>query len=135
MKNNSTPRGIRNNNPLNIRTSNDDWFGSVGNDGSFVQFETAEHGIRAASRILKSYRDKYGLTTITEIITRWAPPTENDTDSYINSVAQKVGVSAEESLSEIDYIKLIEAMIYHENGQQPYTISTIQDGFKMGFYS
>lgn len=135
MLNTAKPRGIRNNNPLNIRISGDNWKGSVGDDGAFVQFELASLGIRAAARILKNYRDKYGLNTISDIINRWAPPSENDTQAYIHSVAEKVGIDANQVLSDIDYPNLIKAMIYHENGQQPYPVDVIQSGFEQGFYA
>lgn len=138
MKNKSgsskKPRGIRNNNPLNIRISGDNWQGANGDDGEFVTFETPEKGIRAAARILKNYRDKYGLKSVGQIITRWAPPTENNTASYIKNVAKKVGISANEDLLDYEYQSLISAMIYHENGQQPYSSSVIADAFEQGFY-
>ena len=134
MKQFKTPRGIRNNNPLNIRVSNDKWLGLVGGDGAFFQFESAVYGLRAAARILKNYRDKYGLNTIVGIVNRWAPPNENNTQSYINSVAGKVGVDANQVLNDADYKQLIAAMIYHENGEQPYSIDEITQGFEMGFY-
>lgn len=131
----SLPRGIRNRNPLNIRVGNDQWQGAVGDDGAFITFEHATMGIRAAARILKNYRDKYGLITVSDIINRWAPPVENDTQSYIESVAGKVGVYENQPLTDEDYPALISAMIYHENGQQPYSVDVIQQGFEMGFYS
>lgn len=132
---NTKPRGIRNNNPLNIRKSGDNWLGSVGDDGEFVQFSLASLGVRAAARILKNYRDKYGLNTVSGIINRWAPPSENDTQSYIESVAKKVHVDANQVLDDSDYPNLIRAMIYHENGQQPYPVDVINDGFNQGFYA
>lgn len=131
---NKKPRGIRNNNPLNIRKSNDNWRGAVGDDGAFVQFESAVFGIRAGARILKNYRDKYALFSVREIVSRWAPPSENDTISYVESVANKIGISQSEPLQEFDYVDLIKAMIYHENGQQPYSDKEIQQGFELGFY-
>jgi len=132
---NNKPRGIRNNNPLNIRENGTKWLGRAGDDGAFVQFESASLGIRAAARILKNYRDKYGLNTVSGIINRWAPPVENDTNSYVNSVAKKTNVDVYQVLSDSDYPNLIRAMIYHENGQQPYTNQVINDGFKAGFYA
>jgi hypothetical protein len=128
------PRGIRNNNPLNIRVSLDNWEGKVGDDGSFIVFESPLFGIRAASRILKTYREKYNLTSISSIIARWAPESENDTRSYIESVAGKVGVNENDVLHDSQYPLLIAAMIYHENGIQPYSPQVIDSGFKMGFY-
>lgn len=140
MKNNNQPRGIRNNNPLNIRENHlvdYDWQGEheLDIDPEFEEFVTPEKGIRAAARILKNYRDNRGLNTVSGIITRWAPPTENDTTSYIESVAVKVGIGRSEALTDYDYPELIKAMIYHENGQQPYSDSIIESGFKQGFYT
>jgi hypothetical protein len=132
---NTTPRGIRNNNPLNIRKNNIEWQGAVGDDGAFVQFDDAVNGIRAAARVLKTYRDKYGLNSVAGIISRWAPPNENNTQAYIDSVSQKVGVAGHETLSDEDYPNLIRAMIYHENGKQPYDVALINDGFEQGFYA
>ncbi len=129
------PRGIRNNNALNIRKSGDKWKGAVGDDGEFVRFSSASLGVRAAARILKNYRDKYGLNTVSGIINRWAPPSENDTNSYIESVAKKTHVDINQVLGDSDYPNLIRAMIYHENGQQPYPVDVINQGFNEGFYS
>ncbi len=146
MLNTAKPRGIRNNNPLNIRENDKvdyDWVGEslFDSDADFEEFSSPVYGIRAAARVLKNYRNKYNLNTVTGIITRWAPPKndagefENDTQAYIDSVAGKVGIDANEPLAEVDYTRLISAMIYHENGQQPYSVDEIQQGFEMGFYS
>lgn len=129
------PRGIRNNNPLNIRENGTKWKGKVGDDGEFTQFKSPEMGIRAAARILRNYRNNYGLTTVYEIISRWAPSVENDTTSYIESVAVKLGIDKNEQLLSSDYPQLIEAMILQENGQQPYSSKIIKSGFKQGFYT
>ena len=80
------PRGIRNNNPLNIRRSKDKWKGlrAVQADAQFCQFETLEYGWRAAFYLLtRTYYHKYRLYTIRSIISKWAPPIENKTDAYI----------------------------------------------------
>jgi hypothetical protein len=135
MLKNKKPRGIRNNNPLNIRENGTNWNGRIGDDGAFVQFSSPVFGVRAAARILKNYRDKYGLDTVAGIISRWAPPVENDTQSYIDSVAKKTDVSPNQTLADSDYENLIRAMIYHENGEQPYTVDIVKQGFNKGFYS
>lgn len=120
-----TPRGIRNNNPLNIRKSSDNWQGKTGDDGAFVIFDTPHNGIRAAGRLLKTYRDKYGLVSIRGIINRWAPPSENDTESYITSVEKQTGLFRDLTLQAADYPAVVAAMIRHENGQQPYELALI----------
>ncbi|QHJ76725.1 MAG: hypothetical protein [Bacteriophage sp.] len=127
MKNsNNEPRGIRNNNPGNIRWG-DDWRGLVPyaqrTDKSFCQFTAPEYGIRAMIIILRNYQRKRGLKTVADIINRWAPPVENNTLAYINSVAKSVGVKPDQAIDVMDsrvMIPLLEAIITHENGVQPY---------------
>lgn len=84
----NTPRGIRNNNPGNIRWGSD-WKGlkkdGKQQDPSFCVFETPEYGIRALAKLLQNYQLLYGLNTPRKIINRYAPPTENETVSYIDS--------------------------------------------------
>ena len=84
----STPRGIRNNNPLNIRVGNN-WQGErkPNTDGAFEQFQTMQYGYRAAFKLLKTYMGKYRCHTIRQIIHKWAPPRENDTNAYVRRVA------------------------------------------------
>lgn len=123
----STARGIRNNNPGNIRWG-DDWKGLVPTaqrtDKSFCQFTSPEYGVRAMVIILRNYQQKYKLNTVSGIIKRWAPPNENDTLAYINSVAQATGVSPDQPINTYDsrfMMKLLQAIIKHENGEQPYS--------------
>ncbi|AGH98930.1 structural protein P5 [Micavibrio aeruginosavorus] len=120
------PRGIRNNNPGNIRRSNDPWQGLAKeqNDREFFMFKSAVYGIRALARLLITYQDKYGLCTIEMIITRWAPAVENNTKAYIQSVARHTGFAALQTLDmhRFEHLKpVLEAIIQHENGQQPYS--------------
>ena len=98
----SLPRGIRNNNPLNIRrTAKDQWKGlaEVQNDRAFCQFETMEYGWRAAFYLLtRTYYHKYRLYTIRGIISRWAPSSENDTRGYIENVSRLTGINPDEPI-------------------------------------
>src|SRR3569832_207317 len=81
-------RGLRNNNPGNIRKTATDWRGEVvGSDSAFETFATPEAGIRALAVLLRNYQRKYGLRTVRAIITRYAPPSENNTESYVSAVA------------------------------------------------
>ena len=92
------PRGIRNNNPLNIRKSKDNWQGlrTLQEDREFCQFSSMAYGWRAAFVILcKTYYGKYKLKTIRAIITRWAPPKENNTEAYIRRVTDRIGIGAD----------------------------------------
>lgn len=127
------PRGIRNNNPGNIRKSATQWEGTsaVQGDDAFVTFETPEHGIRAMARVLQTYRDKYGLDTVTKIISRWAPDVENDTAAYIKSVAGQLGVRPDVPLNPGQVPALIAAIIKHENGVLPYSNEQIIRGVQM----
>lgn len=128
-------RGIRNNNPGNIRHGID-WDGldkDQSKDEEFSQFSTPEYGIRAMFKILKTYNDKYNLNTIEGIINRWAPPIENNTEAYINFVSSKVGKNGSEVLNEEDYISLVQAIIHMENGEQPYPLVLITAGRDLAY--
>lgn len=98
-------RGIRNNNPLNIRKGNN-WKGErpIQTDKAFEEYESMEYGIRAGFYLLRKYMSGYsGLTqkfnTIELIIRRWAPPTENATRRYIDAVCKETGIPAKQKLS------------------------------------
>lgn len=128
------PRGVRNNNPGNIRHNQAvTWLGqeATQTDLDFVQFITPEYGIRAIARILQSYK-REGLNTIQSAINRWAPPNENNTTAYINSVCQDCNLKPD-TVVDFDTIMptLIKAIIQHENGVQPYSDSTINKGIAL----
>jgi len=130
----NTTRGIRNNNPGNIVRTNDVWQGESpdqSGDDRFVVFTAPEWGIRAMVRILRRYYSS-GLTTVSQIISQWAPSTENDTQAYIDAVANQMGVSPDGVLSFDNALPLlVSAIITHENGQQPYDISIIDKGIAL----
>ncbi|WP_248322037.1 hypothetical protein [Caballeronia sp. Sq4a] len=113
----SAPRGIRNNNPGNIRYGE---FarsaGAVGADsGGFAVFADMSAGIEATVKLLRSYASR-GFDTIRKIISRWAPANENDTQAYIAAVAKQIGVSADAQLS-VDQLRGVAGSIFqHENG-------------------
>lgn len=120
------PRGIRNNNPLNIRKGNN-WKGErpVQSDKAFEEYESLEWGIRAGFIILRKYIRGYnGLTekfnTIEKIITRWAPASENNTRAYIQAVSKWTGIPSTQKLafSQRNYmVAIVDAMIKVECGQ------------------
>ncbi len=129
-KQNTVPRGIRNKNPGNLRRSKDPWQGLAERQGDieFFTFKTPIYGIRALARTLISYQDKHGLRTIKQILGRWAPTNENNTPAYVRAVAASTGFDADQTLDvhRFDDLKpLVEAIIHHENGQQPYTDAEI----------
>ena len=125
------PRGIRNNNPGNIRLG-DNWQGMKENqsDKSFVQFESPKWGVRAMARVLDSYRRR-GVVHLVDIISTWAPDNENDTGAYIRSVEKQTGIFANERITREQYPALIAAIIKHENGVQPYSEETLSDGIAL----
>ncbi len=130
------PRGIRNNNPLNIRKSADKWQGQINanvndNDNNstpkgesvFCQFYTMEYGWRAAFVILcRTYYGKYGLKTIRDIVSRWAPAKENNTEAYIRHVSDYTGIAPNKVLGSpkehpTQWLLIGYAMAVVENGK------------------
>lgn len=119
------PRGLRNNNPLNIRKNpNNKWQGAVkGSDPEFETFATCVWGVRAAFIIIRNYlrNPKLPAKTIAGIISRWAPPSENNTSAYISRVCQLAFVNANDKAdfsNEAMMCSLVKAMIIVENGKQ-----------------
>ena len=134
------PRGIRNNNPLNIRLSSDKWQGQINGKGNidgnsslsseraggeavFCVFSSMEYGWRAAFVILcKTYYGKYKLKTIRDIVTRWAPPKENNTPAYIRHVSDYTGIGPDRDLGDpqthpTNWLLIGYAMAVMENGK------------------
>lgn len=89
--NKTLPRGIRNNNPLNIVHSKDVWQGrfTEQTDPKFVQFASMEYGIRAALILLRNYIKLHSCNNIRDIIRRWCP--DETAASYAQYVSQKTG--------------------------------------------
>lgn len=113
------PRGLRNNNPLNIRKGNN-WQGErkPQTDPAFEEFETMELGLRAAFIIIRGYVRKR-IDTPTAIVSRWAPPTENDTSRYLTFVCNHAQLIASRSLKWSDknaLCRLLRAMAQYECG-------------------
>ena len=120
MAKRTTSRGIRNNNPLNIRIGNV-WLGEVKEptDKQFEQFVSMEYGLRAAFVLLRRYIKHYKRTTIAEIISAWAPMSENDTEWYINQVSKMTHKDPHQTIAYEDkatMISLVQAMGYVECG-------------------
>lgn len=118
-----TARGIRNNNPGNIRRQGFTmWQGQtiIQGDASFVTFSSMTMGIRALAKTLLTYQHKDRCYTVTDIISRWAPPSENNTPAYIAAVAKAAGVPAllPVDLSQLPaMIGVVSGIVLHENGQ------------------
>jgi len=93
-------RGIKNYNPGNIRSNGVAWKGLVGKDNKgFCKFESHEYGLRNLAKNIQTYDKKHGLDTIEEIISRWAPANENDTNRYINFVSKQTGYNPKQELN------------------------------------
>ena len=134
------PRGIRNNNPLNIRrTAKDQWKGlrAQQTDASFCQFERLEYGWRAAFYLLtRTYYHKYRLFTIRAIINKWAPPNENLTATYIANVSRLTGIPPDEPIGipsdqPTRWMKLGIAMAIQENGTESLDYFAMLDGWEL----
>ena len=125
------PRGIRNKNPGNIKLGTDwDGLAAEQTDPTFCIFDEAVMGIRALQRILLTYRFTHKKATIDEIIYRWAPPSENSTDKYVEFVCKKLNKEKDVRLNNSmeDYLPLVKAIIQMENGMQPYDDDLLVEG-------
>lgn len=137
----SLPRGIRNNNPGNIRSGlATQWKGLARprSDGAFCRFESPVWGLRALYRVLLSYRRR-GVVTLRSIVSRWAPPCENDTKAYLRAVSRATGIDPDAMIDVSDpsaAIPLARAIVAHENGPGPegnrdwYDLQTYAAGFE-----
>ena len=126
------PRGIRNNNPGNIRDNDQNkavWLGEIehgaNDDKDFLVFKDEVSGIRALIVLINTYRRKYGVTNIAQLITKYAPSNENNTTAYINQVAKKIGVNPQHPINFDAYMyRVVKAIIEHENGVKYYDFYT-----------
>lgn len=130
----TTPRGIRNNNPLNIRIGNT-WLGERNNptDQAFEEFVAIEYGYRAAFCILRRYIRRYHKNTITAIVSTWAPASENNTQRYIDFVAAQMKISPVDIIDYSDkerMTQLVAAMQLMECGV-PADMAKVERGYDM----
>jgi len=127
-------RGLRNNNPLNIRLSAEVFQGEIhpSADRAFKQFKSATYGYRAAFVILGTYLSR-GLNTLEKIVRRWAPESENNTKAYIDQVERWSLVKRNKVLTANDgeeYVKIVIAMARFENGAAA-NPADVRAGFNM----
>lgn len=101
-----TIRAVRNNNPGNIN-GGDHWQGLLPRaqmtpeqaaEDRFAVFGAPRWGFRALAVIILNYMRVHHLNTVRGIITRWAPPGENDTDAYVAAVSKAVAVGPDTPL-------------------------------------
>jgi hypothetical protein len=109
MKSNRVSRGLRNCNPGNIRQSKTRYKGEKphSTDSAFKQFETLEWGYRAIFMLLHTYRVRGYGDTIAKMISRYAPPFENNTEAYISRVCQQTGIDRDQSLNTLNSVQMI----------------------------
>lgn len=137
-------RGFRNRNPGNIdHVPANRWQGladppleapPVGARPRFARFISHEYGIRALAMLLTTYQDRHGLRTIRAIIARWAPGSENNTEAYVAAVARQMGRHPRAELDlhrHADLRPMVEAIITHELGGNPYDRATIEAGLRL----
>lgn len=113
-------RGLRNNNPGNIRLSPTTYQGEVkSTDTAFKQFQSMAYGYRAIFVLLYTYQKKHHLNTIADMISRYAPATENHTKAYINAVSEWSGVPSTCRITATNgdvMVPIVAAMSRVENG-------------------
>lgn len=119
------PRGIRNNNPLNIRIGNV-WLGEVAEptDQDFEQYVSMVYGLRAAMVLMRRYYFHYHRRSVAAIVSAWAPPAENNTQAYIDKVCAQTGFSPDAELvyEKSVITRLVAAMVVVECGAR-YTVT------------
>lgn len=117
-----TPRGIRNNNPLNIRISGNNWKGkcTTNTDGEFEQFTDIVYGIRAAMIIVRTYISRHQCNTPRSIISRWAPESDhNNVKAYVAYVWDHAGLAPDAPIGFSEkrkVVNLVYAMAQFECG-------------------
>jgi hypothetical protein len=105
-------------------------------ESRFARFDTPENGIRALGKLLRTYQARYALYTVSDIIQRWAPASENDTQAYIDAVEQRILLRTGKPVAQLDLGNpdmlscLVQAIIQHENGRVPYSAATIDEGVR-----
>ena len=116
------PRGWRNCNPGNIKKSAERFRGEVdGLDTVFKTFRSMAWGFRALFMILHTYIVKYNLRTIRQIVERWAPSGENNTEDYIYTLCEKMHMEDDDELhfTPITMPRLATAIATIECGRAP----------------
>lgn len=90
-------------------------------DFEFEQFQSMIYGLRAGFVLLRRYIERYNLRTISQIVSRWAPPSENATQLYIDYVCEQVGISSTQRINfaPVPLMAIVRAMCQMESGYTP----------------
>ena len=133
----AAPRGLRNNNPLNIEKTRggNPWQGEIvpSADSRFAQFKSMAYGYRAAFKLLNNYQRNYGIDTIRKMISRWAPSNENYTHNYVKAVSERSGVPADVRVTTTNrdvMVPIVSAMSFVENGIEA-RMSDVEAGWEL----
>lgn len=142
-------RGYLNNNPGNLDRSSPPWNGEITDyhdsrltpfqvkelkTGRFCVFASSAWGIRALAKNLFAYTDRLGMCSIEDLIKRWAPSNENNTEAYIEAVSKSAGIRRDVCVNLRDFKPLygiVSAIIKHECGGMPYSTAEIEDGLRL----
>lgn len=136
------PRAVRNANPGNIETG-EPWRGLATPaemtadqraEKRFCVFTAPEWGFRALAVILRNYRERYGLVSVHDIISRFAPSNENDTTAYVKHVCDAMGVEPDKALDLDDALTLEDlcrAIAVHESGGWFFKTPDLEKGVAM----
>lgn len=117
---------IDKNNPGNLVKTGSLWKGQAKSKGRFISFESSHYGLRALAVVLLRYESRHGLTSVEEIIGRFAPAHENNTAKYAAFVANHLGVRVQENLEvQSHLVLLMQAIVQYENGSQPYSVDQL----------
>lgn len=93
METTQKSRGHKNCNPLNIKISTNNWKGKIkGTDPTFETFTSCYFGYRAALLCLRHHYFN-GHRTISSLINKWAPNSENQTNRYVDYVSKSMRVN------------------------------------------
>ena len=128
-------RGLRNNNPGNIRLGSVRYKGerAKSSDSAFRQFESMEWGYRAMFMLLHTYAVKHNCRTLSQMINRYAPPSENHTENYLRRVAYDTHLSPDEQIDTLNaavMTAVVAAMSEVENGTKA-DMATIWHGWRL----
>lgn len=120
--------GLGINNPGNLRYIEPphNFNGQIGNVRGFGQYDTMESGGRAMGHQLQKYWNA-GKRSVSDIVSTYAPATENDTSGYINGVAGELNVLPDDQIDLPNRMgELMYAMIFREQAQRPFDVATLQ---------
>jgi hypothetical protein len=132
-------RGLRNNNPFNLRLGDSNWQGEItGEDPDFEVFSDIRYGIRAG--LINLYNVYFSKNlTLRQIIAKYAPASDNNNElAYVDSIVKLTGVIPEQIPGKDKWLSIAAAIMYHENGSEVKTVAElveIVNDFKLTYYA